>query len=97
MLACLRSLHEAGFLHQDVKPDNYRVTKDGLVKIIDFGLLNEYRVTGVHKPLGRFGFQGSPFFGSINSLRGYTLSRRDDLESLCYSIMYLIDYQTPWY
>lgn len=57
MLNALRELHSAGILHQDVKPDNYRISKDHVVKIIDFGLSIELTKGSLkHKPLGRFGF-----------------------------------------
>ncbi|TNV86871.1 hypothetical protein FGO68_gene4943 [Halteria grandinella] len=93
MQYALRELHERGFLHQDVKPDNYMVDENGVVKILDFGLLNEYipATTNRHKLLGKYGFQGSPLYASVNALNGYTLSRRDDLECLGYSILFLIE------
>lgn len=56
MLETLQEMHEAGFLHQDVKPDNFRITEDNRVIIIDFGLVNEFRATGRHKPRGKYGF-----------------------------------------
>lgn len=39
---------------------------------------------------------GSPVFASLNSHRGHTLSRRDDMESLGYVLVYLVRGQLPW-
>ncbi|TNV83791.1 hypothetical protein FGO68_gene3284 [Halteria grandinella] len=97
MLEALQEMHEAGFLHQDVKPNNFRITEDNRIIMLDFGLINEYQKSGRHKEKGKYGFQGTPLYGSINALKEYTLSRRDDLESLGYSIMTLIDKNSvPW-
>lgn len=68
------------------------------MRAIDYGLTMEYYKDGAHKALGRFGFQGTPYYGSINTLNKYTISRRDDIECLGYSIMALIDVKKiPWY
>ena len=40
-------IHNAGFIHKDIKPDNFRIN-DNKVYIIDFGLLMEYYHKGAH-------------------------------------------------
>jgi serine/threonine protein kinase len=67
-------------------------TKDNNVRIIDFGLAINYIPDGVHhRAKGRYSFQGTAQYGSINTLNGYNSGRRDDLEGLGYTIMALID------
>lgn len=71
MLGCLKELHEAGFVHQDVKDENFRVNRIGQIRIFDFGLLEElYEENRVHINQKHVGFNGSPYFASINALSG---------------------------
>jgi hypothetical protein len=45
------------------------------------------------------GFQGSPFYASVKALQGYSQARRDDLSSLGFTILYLINPEIskiPW-
>jgi casein kinase 1, delta len=98
MIDAVEQMHTAGFFHKDIKPDNFRI-KDNRVVLIDFGIaLNLYRDNS-HIKRDRFGFEGTPFFGSIRALQGYTLSRRDDIESVGYSLLYLLNplvKDVPW-
>jgi serine/threonine protein kinase len=60
-------MHEIGIIHQDIKPENFRV-HNGEVKVIDFGLSMEYKPKGKHKMHSKSSFQGTPVFASINAL-----------------------------
>lgn len=69
-----------------------------IVHIIDFGLAKPFRNAGtyIHTPC----HTGQPLLGtarfaSINALSGVELSRRDDLESLAYMLIYLL-HGLPW-
>ena len=37
VLRALTAVHAEGFIHRDVTPDNIYITKDGIVKLLDFG------------------------------------------------------------
>ena len=70
-----------------------------LVYIIDFGLGKFYKdlESGEHHKIkyGK-GLIGTARYASINSFLGIELSRRDDLESLAYSLIYLANGSLPW-
>lgn len=69
------------------------------VFLIDFGLAQHFRdpSTCRHAPLvSGLNIVGTITFTSINSHLGQTQSRRDDLESLVYSIVYLCRGRLPW-
>jgi serine/threonine-protein kinase len=72
--------HEKGVLHRDVKPGNILVTRDGQVKVADFGIGKLLAGTGSLTRTGQL--VGSPAYMSPEQIRGGALDARSDLFSL---------------
>tara|TARA_R110002012_G_scaffold90277_1_gene220851 strand:- start:1983 stop:2801 length:819 start_codon:yes stop_codon:yes gene_type:complete len=99
MLECIEEVHTYGIIHRDIKPDNFLLTTDNKdLKIIDFGLAKQYMdKNGNHKCNKKHSnITGTLRYISKYVHEGNSPSRRDDIISIIYILIYLFNSFLPW-
>jgi len=103
VMECLRHLHEEGFTHNDLKPNNMLFGTQGSgtendVHLVDFGMVTKIgyyqdeEVEGCELQAGG----STPLFASLAHLDGRPTRPVDDVESLWYCLAYLVQKELPW-
>ncbi|MED6134653.1 Casein kinase 1-like protein hd16 [Stylosanthes scabra] len=104
-LSILEKMHSKGYVHGDVKPENFLLGQPATAQekklfLVDLGLATKWRDTssGLHVDYDQRPdmFRGTVRYASVHAHLGRTASRRDDLESLAYTLIFLHKGRLPW-
>ncbi|CAL5357936.1 unnamed protein product [Camellia sinensis] len=104
-LSILEKMHSRGYVHGDVKPENFLLgqpstSQEKKLFLVDLGLATKWRDSsnGQHVDYDQRPdmFRGTVRYASVHAHLGRTASRRDDLESLAYTLIFLLRGRLPW-
>ncbi|XP_062195421.1 casein kinase 1-like protein HD16 [Phragmites australis] len=104
-ISILEKMHSKGYVHGDVKPENFLLGPPGTPEekklfLVDLGLATKWKDagTGQHVEYDQRPdiFRGTVRYASAHAHLGRTGSRRDDLESLAYTLIFLLRGRLPW-
>ncbi|KAK7320804.1 hypothetical protein VNO77_30621 [Canavalia gladiata] len=104
-ISILEKMHSRGYVHGDVKPENFLLGLPGTpdekkLFLVDLGLATRWQdsSTGLHVEYDQRPdvFRGTVRYASVHAHLGRTGSRRDDLESLAYTLIFLLRGRLPW-
>ena len=100
LLDIIKNIHKKGVLLRYIKPENMTIGRgvnEDFIYLIDFGLAKIYIKNGIHSKYKEGKDRiGNIHFISINAHRGIQISRRDDIESLGYNLVYFMKGKLPW-
>ncbi len=86
--------HGQGIVHRDVKPENLMITRDGTVKVMDFGLAKDLAEERKITQAGRV--LGTPFFMSPEQCGGAEITGQADVYSLGVTLYYCVTSSYPF-
>ena len=97
----LKGIHSKNYVHRNIKPENFKIGLNDphVIYLQNFYLCEKFKssTTNKHAKLTLTNkIVGTERYGSVDALRGLRQGRKDDLESLCYMLIYFFLGKLPW-
>jgi serine/threonine protein kinase len=90
----VEALHRLGIIHRDIKPHNILISKEGRVKITDFGISRTTEMISDEAKNSSM-IAGTPNFMSPEQARGEAATRHSDIYSLGATLYYMLTGRPP--
>ncbi len=88
-------MHTKGWIHRDIKPDNFLVSREGETKLIDFQIA-EKKKSGFGKWFGKSVVEGTRSYMSPEQIRGKSVDERADIYSFGCVLYELVTAKPPF-
>lgn len=97
LVSILEGVHKKGRIYRDMKPENIMIDLDGNVYLVDFGMSKYFVDHNGHICISyNNDLSGTARYASVKMHEGIEQSRRDDMESLGYVLLFLTTRTLPW-
>jgi serine/threonine protein kinase len=88
--------HRAGIVHRDLKPSNFMLSRNGVIKVMDFGIAKRQGVAGAATKVGSSTSIGSPLYMAPEQILGRVVDCRTDIYALGITLYELLSGQQPF-
>ncbi|OMJ66794.1 hypothetical protein SteCoe_36236 [Stentor coeruleus] len=93
----LEYIHSFGIVHRDLKPQQFLLGNQNILFLVDYGLARRFMSMGTHIPYqSNCSRAGNSTYASLSNHLGIHQTRRDDIESLSYMAVSLMNGRLPW-